>query len=520
MKREKFIKKVICIALFKKVCVLLLMLSMLARQQPTYAQAQPVANFVVNRAVAGVIVKVAASRGFAANDARIAATMAGASNALTAVNVVSTVAGVGLAVAGAPVWLTIVGGLAVLAVGSAIVAGSTTLSITNAGAGNKLQISDAGSSIAPPYTAPPAGSAFTYLTSNGQEVYRDAACFSSQDCYVFPPLPAGDIPIKYIPNTGASGPVVVVYWSLESFKAKWSPWGYPPGVPFDGHWYTPTNLSTASWTSGPSWDFSGTSRRLIGNLQLNFQDPAAAPSTNNAFVSTSSPLVISSNFGPQAYPDLDTALPNISPAVKAKALSNATLAQIVNKAWQNAAAQPNYTGLPYSVTTPVTDADVATWRAENPMSVPTIGDLLTPANAPNTTTVPISPTVTASDPNPAPTPTPTVGTNVNVVNTPNVNVVNKVSVDLGPDPGIAPPTLESTPTAQMILDPLLNLFPSLRNFVVPSHASECPKPVLTLFGRSMVLDGHCTLMESVRPTLYAVMAVVWVVVGLFIVLAA
>lgn len=513
-------KKLFCALLIKKAFVLLLMVAMVIHQQPTYAQAQPVANFVMNRAIGGVITRVAASRGFAANDARIAATMAGASTALTAVNVASTVAGVGLAVAGAPVWLTVVGGLAVLAIGAAIIAGTTTISIGSAGTGNKLQIVDSAPVTGPAYTPSAATSPFAYLTDNSQEIYRHPNCFASQQCYAFPPLPAGDIPIQYFPEMGAVGPVIVVYWSVESLAAKWTPWGVPPGVPFDGHWYSPTNLSTASWTSGPSWDLSQTTKRLIGNLQLNFQNSTTAPATNSSFVSTSYQLTLSPLLGPQLYSDLDSALPNISPAVKAKPLSDATIAKIVDTVWKNAAAQPGYTGLPYSVTQPVTASDVAPWRIENPTASPTVGDLLTPANNPNSTTVPVSPTITVTTTNPTPTPTPSGLTNVNVVNTPNVNVVNKIQVDLGPDPGLTSPNLETTPTAQSILNPLLNLFPSLKNFIVPIHNSTCPKPTISIFNKSILLDGHCTLLETVRPTIYAVMAFVWTAISMFIILAA
>jgi len=291
---------------------------LLLREQQVHAQALPVApaaNFVMNRAVAGVITRAAVARGFAANDPRIAATMAGVGSSLTVVNVASTIAGVGLAVAGAPVWLTIAGGL-----------------------------------------------------------------------------------------------------------------------------------------------------------------------------------------------------------------SDATLAQIANNAWQTAAAQPGYTGLPYVMTSPVTASDVAAWRpTASPTDVPTIDDLTRPASNVGTSTVTISTTVQPSsttNPTPTPTPTPTTSSNVSVVNTPNVNVVNKVSVDLGTDPSVSSPILEATPTAQMILNPLLNLFPSLRSFVVPSHSAECPKPSIALFDRSLVMDGHCTLLESIRPTLYAVMAFIWVLIALFIVLAA
>jgi hypothetical protein len=501
----------------RKALTLLLIVAMLWHQQASYSQALPIApaaNFVMNRAVAGVITRVAIARGFAANDPMIAATLLGTGTALTVVNTASTVAGVALTVAGAPLWLTVAGGLGVLALGAAIVAGTTSLSIESTSTGNKLQVSSSP-------TIPP--DPFAYLVNNGQEVYRDVSCYSSQACYQFPALPAGDIPIQWKPVPSPDyGAVVVVYWSLDAFKSKWTPWGYPPNVAFDGHWYTPTNLSTAQWISGPSWDFSQVSKRLIGSLQLNFQDSATAPSIISQFDSASNPLIISPNFGPQQYSNLDTAYPSLSPSVTSQKLSNATLAAIVDQAWQRAAMQPGYNGLPYSYGQPVTELDVQPWATENPVAVPTIGDLVTPANNPGSNTVPISTTVTpsASTTTTEPTPSPTTSSNVNVVNTPNVNVTNQVQVDLGPNPSIVTPTLESTPTAQAILQPLLDLFPSLRSFVVPPHSSACPKPSFEIFGRTIVMESHCTLAESVRPTLYAVMAFVWTVIALFIVLAA
>ncbi|NYS36061.1 hypothetical protein HZZ02_20530, partial [Streptococcus danieliae] len=104
-------KKILYLLLVKKVVLIFSILCMLGHQQVN-AQALPVpvANFVVNRAVAGVITRAAIARGFAANDPRIAATLAGVGSSMTAVNVASTIAGVGLGIAGAPVWLTIAGG--------------------------------------------------------------------------------------------------------------------------------------------------------------------------------------------------------------------------------------------------------------------------------------------------------------------------------------------------------------------------------------------------------------------------
>lgn len=524
-------KTLLRVLVVRKIFVLFLTIAMLAQQQPSYSQAlpvQPVANFVVNRAVGQIITRVAASRGFAANDARIAATMVSAGNALTVVNTASTVAGVGLAVAGAPVWLTVAAGLGILGIGAAIVAGTSSISIAPTSNGNVLEIASTSSApLTPPYSGPSAPvDPFARYVSDGYEIYRDDPCFPSQACYAFPPLPTGvDIPIKWRPYVSPDfGAIAIVFWSLEQFKAKWTPHGHPPGTWFDGYWYNPSNFSMAMWTTPPYWEVSANNKRLVGTLRLTFQDSTTAPDIVQDWNSTNAPLLFSPNIGPNRYPDLQTAYNTMSPTVASQKLSNDTLAKIVDKAWQNAASQPGYEGLPYSVTQPVTASDVAPWAMQNPMTVPNVADLLSPANNPGSNAVPISPSV---QPSPAtnstptdPTPTPTNNPNVNVVNTPNVNVINQVRVDLGPDPAIGSPTIENIPTAQMILQPLFDLFPSLRNYTVPGHGAECPKPSFNIFDKTIVMDSHCTLTESVRPTLYAVMAAVWVMIGLLIVLAA
>lgn len=153
--------------------------------------------------------------------------------------------------------------------------------------------------------------------------------------------------------------------------------------------------------------------------------------------------------------------------------------------------------------------DVQTYQQLNPGTYPTVSDFVAPAINPATNTAPVATPSTSINPQtgeviqPGITPTP-----------------DAAKVDLGVDPVIGAPKLESTPTAAMILAPLLNLFPDLRSFVVPSHSAECPKPSMSIFNKTYVLDSHCSMFETVRPTLYAVMAVVWSVSALFIILAA
>lgn len=206
------------------------------------------------------------------------------------------------------------------------------------------------------------------------------------------------------------------------------------------------------------------------------------------------------------------AIGSLTDADKAKALNPAIVAAIVNQAWQQAASQPGYSGLPYDATNPITSSDAAAWQAANPSSWPTVGDAVAPQATPSGGTaaspwqLPNTTTPVTSQPATQPQTTTNPGTGS--------------QLNLGPDPNIGAPTLEVTPTAQMILQPLLDLFPSLRNFAVPSHGGECPKPATDIFGKHVQMDGHCSLLEPVRGTLSAVMAFVWVLLALLIVLAA
>lgn len=545
------------VGFFKKLILCAMALVMLVQQHQAYSQAlpvAPVANYVVNRAIGGVITKVAISRGFAANDARIAATMAGVSTSMTLVNVASTVGGVALAVAGAPVWLTVLGGLGILAAGAAIIAGTTSLSVES----GKVRVIGGAGGV--PVYSPPTGSGQDSLgtptspTSNpiinsllrdGTKIYRTSGCIVPQECMQFPL--EHTVSSTWVARrsdlcgTGGNctgGEMVALYFSEKEFidhifdGAYWS-------VPRDGGGKGITFLVKQVWEAGePSnrtvnangtvtlggwfvydkkckiWDGKSGTACSPGNEQ-NYRNTYW---TSN-YTSSVTVRVPPAGSGTAQFLSLDEAARSMSEADKVKTLSPQTIAQAVNNAWAKAASQPGYEGLPYSATQPVTVAEVNAWQAENPSLQPTLGDLLVPAVSSGTNVIPISPTVTifpAPTPSPGPEPTPTpVGTaNVNVVNVPTVRV------EWGTDPGVNAPSLEQTPTAGAILSPLLNLMPSLRSFVVPSHSSVCPKPSFSIFERQIVMSAHCAMLDDNRPTLYAVMAFVWLMLGTAIILKA
>lgn len=164
----------------------------------------------------------------------------------------------------------------------------------------------------------------------------------------------------------------------------------------------------------------------------------------------------------------------------------ATLASIANAMFSAAANRAGYSGINYF---PITAADFT--AAAQPGEVVPLSSMVTPiAAAPGTGTGnPTAPGGTAT-------------------------------VDLGPNPGIAQPALEGIPTAAQIMAPIFDLFPSLRNFQVPGHTSQCPPFVVPFFGQDYGTTKHCELLESQRAPLGAAALVGWSIAALIIVLGA
>lgn len=193
-----------------------------------------------------------------------------------------------------------------------------------------------------------------------------------------------------------------------------------------------------------------------------------------------------------------------------KALNPKIIAALADRAWQAAASQPGYDGLPYPMSNPVTEADVAPWVQANPEYAPKVQDFLAPnpvsPTNPNPWAIPLNPT--------APVITPVQPNEGSV--SPGEGTPQEV---LGPDPAIGAPTLEAIPTAQQIANPILQLAPDLRAFHANGQAGTCPRPSIDLYG-THVLDAHCKLIEDNKQTLQLAMAFAWAAMALFIVLSA
>jgi len=193
---------------------------------------------------------------------------------------------------------------------------------------------------------------------------------------------------------------------------------------------------------------------------------------------------------------------DIPQAVVTSQLSNETLAALANAQWRAASLQPNYPGLPYDASAPITPQEVANWRAANPSSVPTLNDFISPAVNPTTSKVDIV----------APT------TNPNASNT----ATTGTTVNLGTDPGITAPTLEAPPSD--LFKPIKDLMQPWLTWTVPDHSATCPtwqaSPSIAGHVFSIDVSHHCTFAESYRSAISAAALACWVVIAAFIILSA
>lgn len=319
----------------------------------------------------------------------------------------------------------------------------------------------------------------------------------------------------YWSATGAKGSdPQSVGWQSFTVDLPWETWSFGPYQQanwtatrkiYQGSRWHPTYCAAGGCqvtTVYVDWVSSGAPINCGPGSYINGSNQCVAYSYNLHNAPTYTPT-------PKAVEDLARDAPA---ALKAKPLPDQALADLTNQWWDAAAANdPN--AIPRAQTDPVTAPDVATWKAANPTKTPTVSDWFAPP-VPNTT----STTVPVPQPATSPGTTPSTDPATNPA-TPGQGT----QVDLGPDPNTPPPSLETTPTIQAIVGPLLNLMPDLKSFTVPGHTSQCPT---AHFDLSMVhlgaytIDAHCNLFDQNRAVIQAAMLVVWTLAAVFIVLRA
>ena len=434
-----------------------------------FALQVPVSN--MQNTFSGVIQQKLVNNGINANDPRFLQTVAGSSGAIAAGVVAG---GLSATVTAGATWATVAAGL-VLGGAVALVGVAVTLAVT--------------------------GAVTWIFTSDGhiQEGVNPASPNTPAGLAAPPVIYCGD---NYVCATSIAGYCGGQPPHAGGYNGQQGTFIYAMGA--DGHCHAQFKFDTTSTTVD------------LGALADPKKSTANISSCPGINLIANAGICPASNFpepSPAPVKTAGDAVADVPAAEKLKPLNPVIVADMANEMWREAAAAPGYAGIPYDATKPITVADVATYEAANPTTYPTVGDFVSPQTAPagspatSPFTLPTSPSpVTTQDP----TATPSTGTN------PSTQPLE----NLGPDPGIGAPALETIPTAQQILSPLLNLFPTLKNFAVPNHGATCPKWTVHVFDQDISTQAHCTLMEQARPTASTVMTVVWALVALFIVLAA
>ncbi|WP_144768307.1 hypothetical protein [Herbaspirillum sp. SJZ099] len=322
-------------------------------------------------------------------------------------------------------------------------------------------------------------------------------------------------------NTPAGMPIPTVIWCWQSSVCSGTKAGACTGIPGSTGESQGRTFQRAYNMVGDEchsfWTFSDTGQvydvGVAGAIIQYTSNRTACPGIS---LSGTNGICPASNFPePAAAPvkTLSDAANGLTDAQKAAALNPQIVADLANDFWREAAAAPGYDGLPYDATQPITATQAQAWQQAHTDYWPSVGDFVAPQAAPSggTASSPFTmPTVTAPVSSADPTTQPSTGTN------PSTEPLS----NLGPDPGIGAPGLEPIPTAQQIIAPLTNAFPSVKSFVVPNIDAQCPTWQVPVFGKDIDFTNHCALLEQARPTLFAVMAVVYALMALFIVLRA
>ncbi len=450
---------------------LIFVLSLCFVSNLAFAQALPVSR--MQNALSGVIQKKAINRGFAANDPRFGATLDLVSGSAATVAGTTAAAVVAGAVT-APAWATVA-----IATGVGVVV-TTAVSLAIYGVWHWIFSSD-------PKDTTPITQHTDQAAPSGTALVAGGPYWQTSILGIY----GGD-------GMSAIQTAVSINWPSDATSR------YEIGT--CNTTANPTKTSCLITRINSSTGYKQTGYAAIGATYY----PSGAPgSCQPGFVYRSSSCI---PVPAQVQPDLkltaQQAIDNIPATELAKPLNPQIISTLSDKLWRDAAAQPGYNGLPYVATDPITSADVDAWRQVNPNSWPTVKDFVDPQPATNNPwKLPATPTATTQT--------------ADTVTSPSTNpAANNPLQNLGPDPGIGSPSLEPTPTAQQILQPLLDLFPDFRSFVVPSHQAACPKPTFSVFGKQITMDSHCTISEEQRSALLAVMTAVWLMSSAIIVLRA
>jgi hypothetical protein len=437
----------------------------------------------MNRAVSGVTQEALKSRGYVANDPRTYATLSTMSNAATtalssAAGAASGALAVTLLSATAPAWASI----AVMAGVGAVIGYGVNLALNSAvqwifgDPASSTPITVVGS--APQTPALIAGGAYYSYNNNAIIGATGEAVLHTAISIYFPNTSTREYRCASFQISGQNITCQRQRRDRTSSTAAWGSWTSPIT---ETAYYTATGAAYAC--------FAGFIAQTGSCVAVTM------PSTDGAQT-------------------LNQAASNLTPVQLAQPLNPVLVAAMSNRLWQQASSQPGYAGIPYSASNPVSTSEAQAWQQVNPQAWPTVGDFVHPRvdylTNTNTAALPVNPTQIGTAP-------------TTFTTSPNPSVTNPAAaspqINLGSDPAIAPPQLEQIPTAQQILNPVLNLLPGHKNFSSQAYQGQCPTPTIQLYG-THVMNAHCTLIDQNKSIIQAAMTFAWAAIALFIILSA
>lgn len=263
-----------------------------------------------------------------------------------------------------------------------------------------------------------------------------------------------------------------------------------------------------------STGFPASSDFLLADLRVGLN-----PSTVTCLVGQVSVNNVCTSIQPLATTpvSITTAKNNLTASDLQQPVDYSTMALLINKLWKDASSQSGYQGIPYDASKPVTTQTVQSFAQENPSVYPTVSNLLSPIGTVGSTAVTtgLAPSTTYNINQPVVTAT--------LTNSPTTTTLAPPSAttDLGVDPNIRFVAPE-TPTAQSILDPILNMLPGWRGATFTSNGT-CPKPVISFapfMSLTVTMTSHCDLLEANRALIASIMSGVWLLIAALIVLGA
>ncbi len=450
----------------KRISVFVLAFFVLVQDASAQLVGDP-AYYNMQRSIVGVMNNVAQDQGFNLNDPRVYGTMYGVGKAAA-----TTAAGAGAAllVGGtAPAWGTVLAVAAISgAVSYAIPLGIDSLVKWTFGAPAATPIS---------YTAPAVVVGQTTITPSVSAPPMATVVANSIN-----------IPYYIITTDGT-------YWYNQSWESTTAYTNPQPGVMTLSQNFTLNGVNYYVWNSTAV-------RTSVLACPTGFSVSGSVCTNNNT---GGSPVTTALQTMTQAINALTT-------AQRATQLNQQTLALVLNYLWQQAAAQPGYSGIPYNSNNAI-GAEIANFYASNPASTPTVGALAVPVSNPQTDFMPAASPTGALVPDTSATSPATVDAASSVA----------ISVDLGADPGIGNPTLETPPDGPTIMAPLVTGLAPYLSFSVVMPTGTCPSLTFDfrpVWNKVITDNTTCTLYDSLYSKIYAAATLAWSMLFVIIVLTA